>query len=95
LLAIYLDLLRSELQAITALVGVVGLQSHCKCCSNARVGCDFLPRRKNFAPSLVAWGCETGRIFAKRNSFPSSFVRGRFQSSRNMHYKWGASGVDL
>jgi hypothetical protein len=35
---IYLDLVRSELQATSACEGAIQLRSHGECCSNARVG---------------------------------------------------------
>jgi hypothetical protein len=70
LLAIYLDLPRNELQAI----GAAGLQSHCKCCSNARVDFDFEAWRQEFRAHVAAWNNETGPICGKRNRFRSAFV---------------------
>src|ERR1700756_1888023 len=47
-LAIYLDLLCNELQAITAFEDAIGLRSRCECCSNARVGLDLVPQLMGF-----------------------------------------------
>src|SRR5579872_2373657 len=86
-LAIYLDLLCNELQAITAFLCAVGLRSGSECCSNARVGLDFVPQLMDFAPKPALRSVISGRTGTRVSLLShSSLACWRFQSVANMHY---------
>src|SRR6202035_842645 len=93
---IYLDLVRSELQATSACEGAIQLRSHDECCSNARVGARCaakLPRagtRCNFRckqvprpvdPLVAGWRSPWGGV-------------DRVQQACKMQYDAGARRAD-